>query len=50
MFECLKKKKKRGYGLSLLKKDKKKKTQTYFNQSQQILKFTLSLFFPYLTY
>ena len=28
----------------------KKKTQTYFNQSQQILKFTLSLFFPYLTY
>ena len=28
----------------------KRKTQTYFNQSQQILKFTLSLFFPYLTY
>ena len=46
MFEKIKK---RGYGLSLLKKDKKK-TQTYFNQSQQILKFTLSLFFPYLTY
>lgn len=44
MFE---KKKKRGYGLSLLKKDKKK-TQTYFNQSQQILKFTLSLFFSLL--
>ena len=44
MFE----KKKRGYGLSLLKKDKKNAE----NASQQILKFTKfkSLFFPYLTY